>query len=325
LSDTDGRIACNGDVQRSRQHGQQSQDSGVNGGVEHAEGEQVGLPGRTRQRRATNGYWSDADWIDCADGKARPVEPKLIKMVDGTAGGVGLVCDSSVESDEGEKINAAKDKAYAAETLCVVSVEVGAEALQRSAGKQSCIQASEILRSSVHGGWAGRRHQDTECNEQPASSAENGQTTMRDVQPDGTPSCTSSGRESNEQRSIELADFVRLLPSSLALAELHGDTATAEALRALLATDGAARSLLDAPDAIQKVWRCHDDEGQDRPVHIRTEAGCFVRTIEHPLTQKAEARTMRLRGYGNSLCAPVAQEFIAAYMEVRQLNLTEKF
>jgi hypothetical protein len=36
-----------------------------------------------------------------------------------------------------------------------------------------------------------------------------------------------------------------------------------------------------------------------------------------PLTTKGKNRVGRLRGYGNALCAPVAEGFIRAYMEVR--------
>lgn len=38
---------------------------------------------------ATSGFWTDADWIPCSDGKARPVEPGTFPLVDGTAARVG--------------------------------------------------------------------------------------------------------------------------------------------------------------------------------------------------------------------------------------------
>jgi DNA (cytosine-5)-methyltransferase 1 len=38
---------------------------------------------------ATNGFWRDADWIPCSDGKARPVEPGVAPLVDGSATRVG--------------------------------------------------------------------------------------------------------------------------------------------------------------------------------------------------------------------------------------------
>jgi len=52
------------------------------------------------------------------------------------------------------------------------------------------------------------------------------------------------------------------------------------------------------------VWLpCRD--GKARP----TEPGLF------PLAHGAPCRVGRLRGYGNSLVAPAAEEFIRAYME----------
>ena len=40
---------------------------------------------------ATNGYWRDADWLGCTDGKWRPVEPGTFPLADGSASDVGRV------------------------------------------------------------------------------------------------------------------------------------------------------------------------------------------------------------------------------------------
>jgi len=36
-----------------------------------------------------NGFWRDADWIGCTDGKWRPIEPESFPLVDGAAFRVG--------------------------------------------------------------------------------------------------------------------------------------------------------------------------------------------------------------------------------------------
>lgn len=75
------------------------------GGVADASG--IGLPQRAAPRSGyadqgnrhdddsalvrpgpTNGYWADADWLGCRDGKWRPVEPGTFPLVDGAAGRV---------------------------------------------------------------------------------------------------------------------------------------------------------------------------------------------------------------------------------------------
>jgi DNA (cytosine-5)-methyltransferase 1 len=57
------------------------------GGMVNAAGEQVGLPGRTRQSGIS--HWSDAEFIPCTDGKSRPVEPGTFPLAHGIPGRVG--------------------------------------------------------------------------------------------------------------------------------------------------------------------------------------------------------------------------------------------
>jgi len=41
--------------------------------------------------RALGGFWENAHWLHCTDGKARPVEPQSEPLADGAAGSLGLV------------------------------------------------------------------------------------------------------------------------------------------------------------------------------------------------------------------------------------------
>lgn len=55
--------------------------------------DELGQPGRNGARSirpdATAGFWSPCDWVDCRDGKRRPIEPGTFPLVDGVVARVG--------------------------------------------------------------------------------------------------------------------------------------------------------------------------------------------------------------------------------------------
>jgi DNA (cytosine-5)-methyltransferase 1 len=64
------------------------------GGMEHADWTGAGNGGLQRRRQlgrvaeddrpgATNGFWRNAEWIACRDGKSRPTEPGVAPLVTG--------------------------------------------------------------------------------------------------------------------------------------------------------------------------------------------------------------------------------------------------
>jgi hypothetical protein len=52
-------------------------------------GERRESAANTITRGAVSGYWSDADWLPCIDGKARPVEPGTFPLAHGAPARVG--------------------------------------------------------------------------------------------------------------------------------------------------------------------------------------------------------------------------------------------
>ena len=48
-------------------------------------------PGVHMRPLEVNGFWRDADWLLCRDGKWRPVEPGTFPLVDGAAARMGRV------------------------------------------------------------------------------------------------------------------------------------------------------------------------------------------------------------------------------------------
>ncbi|MBE7197020.1 MAG: DNA cytosine methyltransferase [Parafilimonas terrae] len=97
LAHADGGDARPKGLQRGGEHGQRQEDGRARLALGDAEG--VGREGRESLPGSHSGridvgagpvgFWSDADWIPCRDGKARPVEPGSFPLAHGVAGRVG--------------------------------------------------------------------------------------------------------------------------------------------------------------------------------------------------------------------------------------------
>lgn len=68
-------------------HGQQQEDIGTLRGANAGFGNRHN--GTDAGAKATNGYWRDADWLLCRDGKWRPVEPGTFPLAHGATQRVG--------------------------------------------------------------------------------------------------------------------------------------------------------------------------------------------------------------------------------------------
>jgi DNA (cytosine-5)-methyltransferase 1 len=97
MAASDGGNASAKGLQRSGEHGQFAEDGGIGelGAAEErgfgVRGSASGSSGRTSQSGPTNGFWADAEWLYCTDGKYRPVEPAPLGLANGLAADLGRV------------------------------------------------------------------------------------------------------------------------------------------------------------------------------------------------------------------------------------------
>jgi len=76
-------------------HGDQSGRRGPFGGLGDPiglrleGGDDAGAPQGAAREPRTRGYWADADWLPCIDGKARPVEPGAFPLAHGATARMG--------------------------------------------------------------------------------------------------------------------------------------------------------------------------------------------------------------------------------------------
>ena len=274
------------------------QRPGGTGGLGHNSGSSAPMLGRDA-----------ADWLFCRDGKWRPVESIHVKMVDAPAADMGRVCDRSREVDakEAERLNAI--------LLGLRKTTPTQDGGEPGLGISVHVREAEILRPGLHGGGIRGQDQGSERQELAAAVGEGCGAFMRGVRSDGEAACPPSGRGPHEQLALELADVVRLLPPSLALAELHGDRRTESALRALLSAIREEGAVRDASLSPQEIWASLGEEAKSR-LGLGFDAARWELLAPHPLTENAPARVGRLRGYGNAIDAVVAEEFYRALIDI---------
>jgi len=294
------RVAKPGNNGRNQARGRQPEagHDGVIGNGCVLEGESTTGP--------TNGFWRAPDWLYCRDGKWRPVESIHVKMVNGTTGCVGYLCNKNTSKTQEEKVNGCLSCVW--KRTCPETVQ------QRSAGMSVDAEPAEILQQDVHGEGATeravqqRRSQQEQINEKDAE-------VLRGLREHWQAACSSPRWRSAEQCRLELDDVVCLLSRSRPLAELRHDRATSTGLQTLFEAICEAGAVQYTPDQVQAIWASLGEEAKNR-LRMGFDASRWRFVVPFPLEHGAINRVGRLRGYGNGIVAPLAQAFIETYMSI---------
>ena len=183
--------------------------AGIVGIDQPANGGRIGWP------RPPNGFWSDADWIFCRDGKWRPAQSSILALAHGTSPRLGRMrATEEIDGDAGQGSTAA--------FLRSVREEVGEEAFFKRIGGLLSVPYEEILQSGVHGAGNGERGL-PQSQSQSVQSGQVSEAGLRDVREGGgTNARPSCGREPKKQRAIELDDVMSFLSQTAASPLIDG-------------------------------------------------------------------------------------------------------
>lgn len=261
------------------------------------------------QRGATNGFWADAEWLPCRDGKARPTLSRFHLLVNGNCG--RMVGNGTIG---GEHAN--QESIRSREVLRELRKTNGTSPLSERAGGYGGVQETPLLRSKMYGKSNDGGNQESNSEEQLQTIREESKRDLRELQQEHQETiCASLGRESNEQRPVQFDDFVRLLPQTISLATLEQDRETQEGLLMLLKARTPEGIVLDSPNKVQEVWQSLDEEDK-RWIYMET---CKIGLVTVPVsplsTRKDWKRAKMISAIGNAIVAPLAAAFIRAYMD----------
>ena len=290
-------------------------------GLPHAEPQDIAGTRRREEGRATEqpsgpfDPWRELEWIDCRDGKIRPIESSHVRMVAGNSAGVGRL--RSTSEDEGLKYGTEDNAGTGAAVPSLRSAD-GEEAIPGGGfGAANTFCEENLLRPALHGECHGRANESSERKEQPSTIQQGGKSKVSELRANErqrTATCSSPRLRSHEQFTVKFDDIVRLLSPSLSLAEFHGDRETARALRTLRDAISQAGAMCNAPHTVSEIWESLDDQSKAR-IGLCVDLSRWVAVNPFPLAPRHSGDVGKLRAYGNAINAVVAREFIAAAME----------
>jgi len=281
--------------------------------------------------------WTDPDWLYCRDEKYRPIKSSSIWMVNGLSCRMVQCSDTSVahiQTIEKEMKNAEKAITNTREVLPILQIEDGEEKILRNIGRHDVLYETEILQSRLHGESFRGCNEDNNITQQSSAIKETSKRMLSGVWKNTHTTCSSCGRESYKQLTIEFDDIVCKMPQGSTFAKFLGAYGS-EYMQTLRQTSNENRALLDSQYTPKEVWASLNDQEKDRVrVHFNDRIWIFTDGLK-PLSSglprgvgyssdpsepidandTQEARVMRLKGYGNAIVPQVTASFIKAFME----------
>ncbi|WP_080697321.1 DNA cytosine methyltransferase [Brucella intermedia] len=256
-----------------------------------------GLSSDAARSSPTNGFWRDADWLFCRDGKWRPVEPGTFPLAHGVAKRMVVVC--SCCKTETRWMSGASDEANPVEVLQILRFEDGTEKTAvRRVGGIELFQQAPVLQPTVFRFLTGENTQD-ERGSAYAGAPGVPEGFMQSLRRNRVSTGSPPRSESLQQCTKQSGSTLYSLPS--------GGTREADAAIYL-------RSL-------RNLVRCQKSSEQKQDLFCPVCEG--IRS--HECRQEMVSRVSELRGYGNAIVAPAAQAFIEAYLETEIVAVNDNY
>lgn len=204
-----------GGAARGMGNTERSTDQHLAGGFPSQEGSYCGRGSNGSWSAISPGFWSDADWIPCRDGKARPVEPLAQQMADGSTASLGrLRADTVAEIVQEILTYARAAERDPGEALLDVWCALAADAQRywasgRLRGVHEAPVLLALLRQLADEGWS-------LAQSLPRPGSEASEAFLRSLRRYNETARAPRGRGLDEQRSDQHPDLVRVLSSVLA-------------------------------------------------------------------------------------------------------------
>jgi hypothetical protein len=138
---------------------------------------------------------------------------------------------------------------------------------------------------------------------------------LRGMWSNEAPSCSPPRRGLHEQRSVEPADVVRFLSSTLALGAWQETVEAAIGLQNMRIACAEVGYVSEALSTLPQIWRSMPDEARERIGRLLCAGGCLIWESFPLLTIGQPNRVGAIRGFGNAIVPQVAAEFIRAAIE----------